>query len=225
MISRDIMQWQDLGRVPYREAWAMQEELRVARAGRGIQDRLLLLEHDPVITLGRRGCPEDVLSSEEELAAAGIEVVATNRGGRATYHGPGQLVGYLICELAGFGVGVRAFVHSIEEVLIRALAGFGVEAGRDENYPGLWVGRDKIVAVGLNISHGITQHGFALGVSCDLDAYRHLVACGISDRGITTMERVTGRAHRMDEIKAAVAEAAGAVLGRGMIRLSQASRR
>ncbi len=219
------MQWQDLGRVPYREAWAMQEELRVARAGGGIPDRRLLLEHDPVITLGRRGCPEDVLSSEEELAAAGIEVVATNRGGRATYHGPGQLVGYLICELAGFGVGVRAFVHSIEEVLIRALAGFGVEAGRDENYPGLWVGRDKIVAVGLNISHGITQHGFALGVSCDLDAYRHLVACGISDRGITTMERVTGRAHRMDEIKAAVAEAAGAVLGRGMIRLSQASRR
>ena len=217
------MQWQDLGRVPYREAWAMQEELRSARARGGIPDRLLLLEHDPVITLGRRGCSEDVLSSEGELAAAGIEVVATNRGGRATYHGPGQLVGYLICELAGFGVGVRAFVHSVEEVLIRALAGFGIGAGRDEDYPGLWVGRDKIVAVGLNISHGITQHGFALGVSDDLDAYRHIVACGISDRGVTTMERVTGRAHRMDEIKVAVVEATGVVLGRGMVSLGGAS--
>ncbi|MBN1282430.1 MAG: lipoyl(octanoyl) transferase LipB [Proteobacteria bacterium] len=211
------VEWRDLGRVRYAKAWRMQEDLRRERRAGRIPDRLLLLEHDPVITQGRRGIASDVLSGADALAAEGIELVVTNRGGRATYHGPGQLVGYFIFDLAKARLGVREFVRMVEEMLIGTVGEFGIRAERDEGHPGIWAGGEKLAAIGLNVSHGVTQHGFALNAGCDLSPYRHIVACGISDRGVTTMERLLDRPVGMDELKRAAVGAAAAVFGRDMV--------
>jgi lipoyl(octanoyl) transferase len=213
----EAMRWLALGRVPYREAWGMQEALRARRIAGEAADSLLLVEHPPVITLGRRCCEGDVISTPELLARDGIELVRTNRGGRATYHGPGQLVGYFICSLDAFRMGVREFVHSIEEVCIRALADFGIASARDEKNPGLWVGRDKIVAIGLSVERGVSLHGFALNVAPDLAAYRHIVACGLCDRGVTSMASCLAAAPAMDRVALRVVHHAGQVFLRDMV--------
>ena len=207
--ERSTTEWQDLGMVRYEDAWRLQERLREARLAGKVGNRMLMLQHPPVITLGRRGIAADVLTSEQELARQGIELFVTNRGGRATYHGPGQIVGYFIFDLGPMGLGVRQFVRAIETLLMEALAGFCIVGALDEANPGIWVGREKIAAIGLNVSHGVTQHGFALNVNCDLEPYRHIVACGISDRGVTTMERLLGRTVDTTSLKRAIASAAG----------------
>lgn len=211
-----IIEWRDLGIVSYREASEIQARLRGERIVDKIGDRLLLLEHPPVFTMGLKDCEGDFLSPAEEIAAEGIEVVKTNRGGRVTYHGPGQLVAYFICKLDSFGIGIKDFVRSIEEVCLRLLAGFGIEAVQDSNNPGLWVGIEKIVAIGLNVSRGVTQHGLALNVDPDLTAYRHIVACGLRDRGVTSMARILGSAPPMDEVKKCLVARVGGVLVRKM---------
>jgi lipoate-protein ligase B len=215
-VTEDIMEWQRLGVLPYREAWALQEELREARRQERIPDRLLLLAHPPVITLGRRACEADLLASEEALAAEGIEVVKSSRGGRATYHGPGQLVGYFICGLRKLGLGVAAFVETVEEMCRGALAEVGVRCARDARHPGLWVGREKIVAIGLSVSNGITEHGFALNVDCDLAAYRHIVACGLADRSITSVAKLVPDPPSMAEMERLIVAQAARVFCRTM---------
>lgn len=190
----------DLGLMPYREAWALQERLREDRLQGRIPDQILFVRHPPVITLGRRDCREDLLSPPQAIEADGIEIVQTNRGGRAAYHGPGQLVVYFICELAAFEGGVPAFVGTIEESCIDLLSGYGISSARDGQHPGVWVGRDKIAAIGLNIAHGVTEHGLALNVGGDLSPYRHIVACGIRGRGVTSLERLLRRSPAMAEI-------------------------
>lgn len=193
-IKKNIIEWQDLGTLPYAEALSLQQRLREKRLAGDIADQLLFLEHPPVITLGRKECHDDIVSPPDNLQRDGIEVVKTDRGGRSTYHGPGQLVGYAIVSIRGFGMGVKEFVSAIEEVCVRALSDFGVKAARDPEHPGLWVGGNKIVAVGLSVTRGITMHGFALNVDCDLAPYRHIVACGIAGRGVTSMKRELGGA-------------------------------
>lgn len=222
--ARSTAEWQDLGTVRYADAWSLQDELREQRLAGKIKNRMLLLAHPPVITQGKRGIASDVLTPEDELAKEGIDLFVTNRGGRATYHGPGQVVGYFIFDLGSIGLGVKEFVRAIESLLMEALAGFGIEAGRDEDHPGLWVGRDKIAAIGLNISHNVTQHGFALNASCDLAPYRHIVACGISDRGVTTMERVLGRPQQEGPVKRAIVRAAAGAFGCELVEIGSASR-
>ncbi len=222
--EKTIIEWQDLGTVRYARAWSLQERLREQRLAGEIRDRMLLLEHPPVITQGKRGISSDVLTPENELEKEGIDLFVTNRGGRATYHGPGQIVGYFIFDLGSIGLGVKEFVRAIEGLLMDALAGFGIDAARDEDHPGLWVGRDKIAAIGLNISHNVTQHGFALNASCDLAPYRHIVACGISDRGVTTMERVLGRPQLTGPVKRAIVRAAAGAFGCEMVEVGLVSR-
>ena len=216
----NIIEWQDLGRLRYRRALALQDSLRSLRIAGHIGDRLLFVEHPPVFTIGRRECSDDFISSAQAIAAEGIEVVKTNRGGRVTYHGPGQLVGYFICHLDSLGLGVRDFVRAVEEICIRTAAGLGIRAHRDESRPGIWVGQDKLGAIGLNVSRGITQHGFALNVDCDLGAFRHITACGIKGRGITTMADILGRTPPMDEVKRRVIEMTSKVLSRRLIELA-----
>ena len=211
-----VMEWQDLGRMPYREAWSLQEKLRAERSEAVITDRMLIVEHPPVITMGRKECIADVVSTESTLSAEGIELIKSNRGGRATYHGPGQLVSYFICELSSFGMGVADFVFALEEMCIRTLADFDICATRDPVNPGLWVGTDKIVAIGLNVSHGVTQHGLALNVDCDLAAYRHIIACGIHGRGITSIERLTGQRPQQSAVGQRLIAHAGEILSREM---------
>ncbi|MBI2343662.1 MAG: lipoyl(octanoyl) transferase LipB [Deltaproteobacteria bacterium] len=180
----------DLGAIPYRAAWALQEEQRHARAAGTCRDVLLLCEHPPVITLGRQPCAGDWRATPATVREAGIDVVETNRGGRMTYHGPGQLVGYWIVDLSARQIGIRDFVRMIESLLIATVTAFGIRADRDPLNPGLWVGREKLAALGLHVRRGITQHGFALNYAVDLSHYRYFVPCGLSAHGVTSLHRL-----------------------------------
>lgn len=182
----------DWGTIPYRLAWERQEALRQQRLSGAIGDTLILCEHPPVFTTGRQDCTADWRADAETIARAGIDVVSTNRGGRVTYHGPGQLVGYCIVDLNARRLGVREFVHQIEALLIQTLADFDIVATRDCEHPGVWVGADKVAAVGLHISHGVTMHGFALNYAPRLADYQYIVPCGIHDHGVTSIAALRG---------------------------------
>jgi lipoyl(octanoyl) transferase len=189
-----------LGRVPYRAGLDIQARLVALRKTAAIGDVLVMLEHPPVLTLGRNSGRQNLVLSEETLAARGVEVVETNRGGDVTYHGPGQLVGYPIFDLRGPARGERKwlgpvdFVRQIEEALIRTMADYGVAAERVAGRTGVWtqpngaVEEKKIAAIGIHVSAGVTSHGFALNVTTDLRDFGWIVPCGISDRGVTSLE-------------------------------------
>ena len=184
-----------LGLVPYTEALAMQRALVEDRRAERIDDTLLLLEHPHVLTLGVRGDGgrSHILVSDDALAQRGIDVHETGRGGDITYHGPGQLVGYPIVALKPDRCDVHRYVRDLEDVIIRTAASYGVDAGRVDGLTGVWVGRDKLAAIGVRISRWITSHGFALNVTTDLDYFSLIVPCGITDRGVTSLARLLGR--------------------------------
>ncbi|MFP4149776.1 MAG: lipoyl(octanoyl) transferase LipB [Nitriliruptoraceae bacterium] len=176
-----------LGRVPYREAWDLQRRLVADRQSDRGRDTLLLLEHPPVYTLGRRADRANLLLDAAALAARGIEVVEVDRGGDITYHGPGQLVGYPVLRLAGTR-DVVDYVRALEEVLLRTLAALGVPARRVAGLTGVWVGEEKIAAIGVRVaSGGVTSHGFALNVAPVLEDFTGIVPCGIADRGVCSL--------------------------------------
>ena len=204
-----------LGTVPYPEALAMQRELVEDRRAGRVPDLLLLLQHPPVITLGvRAGARANVVATPDRLAALGIDVVESGRGGDVTFHGPGQVVGYPIVDLRPGRCDVHRYVRDLEEVMIRACAAYGVAAGRVQGLTGAWVGAEKIGAIGIRISRWITSHGFAFNVGTDLDHFRLIVPCGIGDRGVTSLERVTGRAIPVAEAEDALVDAFADVFDR-----------
>ena len=188
----EVIHCVDLGRMAYGPALELQHRLVAARQEGRIGDTLLLVEHNPVITLGRRAKPEHILASAEALAAMGVEVHAVERGGDVTYHGPGQLVGYPILHLHERGLGAADYMHGLEALLIAALADFGLRAGRREAYVGVWLGHDKVAALGVRIAKGVSYHGFALNVNTDLSAFQLIIPCGITDGGVTSMARALG---------------------------------
>ena len=158
-----------LGRTGYRDAWDLQHRVVAARAAGRVGDQLILLEHEPVLTLGRHSDPSHVLAGAAELAARGIELIRTERGGEVTYHGPGQLTAYPIVHLADRSLYIRSFVRALEAALTETCAEFGVEAGPKEGFPGCWCGGiRKIGAVGVRVEHGVTYHGIALNVAVRL---------------------------------------------------------
>lgn len=183
-----------LGCVPYREAWAMQQDLVRRRKAREIPDALLLLEHAAVITLGRNAKREHLISPAEILEEQGIEVVETDRGGDITYHGPGQLIGYPILDLSLIRKDVVWYVRALEEVLIRAAADFGIQAQRIAGLTGVWVNGAKVAAIGVHISRWVTSHGFALNLETDLGNFRHIVPCGITACPVTSFRELLCRA-------------------------------
>jgi lipoyl(octanoyl) transferase len=199
-----------LGRIEYREALELQETLVEQRKMGLIPDQLLLLEHPDVITLGvkTRNDRSHVLASPETLEAEGVSVLATGRGGDVTFHGPGQLVGYPIFDLKPDRCDVHQYVRDLEEGLIRAVAEFGIQAGRVKGLTGIWVGpgggEAKLAAIGVRISRWVTSHGFALNISTDLSRFGLIVPCGIDDKPVTSMERVLGRPVPMAEVEEAV---------------------
>ncbi len=206
----------DLGSgAAYAEVLALQERLHARRAAGEIPDALLLLEHRPVYTLGRSAVEAHVLYSEDALRRAGIERAVTSRGGDVTYHGPGQLVGYPIVHLGGLGLRVLEYVSGLEETLLRVAASYGVAARRDARNRGVWVGDDKLAALGIRVARQVTMHGFALNVSTRLEDYGGIVACGLRGVGVTSLERLLGRAPDMGEVKARTVEAFRAVFGFG----------
>lgn len=194
-----------LGRVGYREAAGLQEDCaRALKAAQGggapAVERLFLLEHPPVITLGRNARDADVLADADALSARGVGVERTNRGGQVTYHGPGQLVGYPILDLHPDRRDVGRYLRDLEEVLIRTLAHFGIAAGRQAEGTGVWAGGAKVAALGVHLSRWVTTHGFALNVTTDLSHFGLIVPCGIRTRGVTSMARLLGRPVGLSEV-------------------------
>jgi lipoyl(octanoyl) transferase len=195
-----------LGVVEYDEALALQRELVEERRADRIPDLLLLLEHPPVITLGVRSevSRANVVATDERLADLGIAIHETGRGGDVTYHGPGQIVGYPILDLRPDRCDVHKYVRDLEEVMIRTCADYGVSAGRVTGLTGTWVGAEKIGAIGIRISRWITSHGFAFNVKTNLDHFKLIVPCGISDRGVTSLEKAADRSIPMHEVEDAI---------------------
>lgn len=188
-----------LGRVDYPAAWAWQKELYLARLEGERNDAVMLLEHPPTYTLGRRADGSDLVYGEAEMAAQGIGLYNVDRGGRATYHGPGQLVGYPILQL-GERYDVLRYLRNLEDVVIRTAAELGVEAHRDPEHTGVWVGSNKIGAIGVKITRGITMHGFAFNVTTDLSMFQGIVPCGIQNRWVTSVAAETGRLHEVKDV-------------------------
>lgn len=205
-----------LGRVDYPAAWAWQRELFLARLDGECGDTLMLLEHPPTYTLGRRAIEDDLVYGEGDRAARGIELYKVDRGGRATYHGPGQLVGYPIMAL-GERYDVVKYLRKLEEVLIRTAADLGVEATRDPDHTGVWVGDNKIGAIGVKITRGITMHGFAFNVTTDLEMFGGIVPCGIQGRWVTSVQAETGRSHSVKEVASVASKHLADVFGRGLV--------
>ncbi len=184
-----------LGRMPYAEALTLQRELAEERRAGRIGDVLLLVEHPHVLTLGVRGDGgrSHILAPAETLAALDVAVHETGRGGDITYHGPGQIVGYPIIDLKPDRCDVHRYVRDLEEVLIRVAMDHGIQAGRLSGLTGVWVGGEKLAAIGVRIARWITSHGFALNVTTDLDFFKLIVPCGIGDRGVTSLAALLGR--------------------------------
>jgi len=197
-----------LGVVSYEAALELQQDLVAARQAGRIPDVLLLLEHPHVITVGvsGRSARTHVLAPAALLAEKGIPVYDTPRGGDVTYHGPGQLVGYPILDLKPDRCDVHRFVRDLEEVLIRAAGAFGVTAGRVPGLTGIWVGSDKLAAIGVRISRWVTSHGFAFNVATDLDCFKLIRPCGLVGRGVTSLATLLGVAPPLEQVKHVLVE-------------------
>lgn len=198
LIYNRPMQVIDLGLMPYRDAWAAQEEAH-AQVLAGGEERIFFVEHPPVITLGRRpGVARNLIASDEQLARLSVEVVQSDRGGDITFHGPGQLVAYPIVRLLDHRLSVGAYVHGLERAIIAALAEFGIDAHADRSAVGVWTvddGRDaKIAAIGVRIKRGVSLHGLALNLDTDLRYFDLIVPCGLNGRAVTSMRNLKGAA-------------------------------
>jgi lipoyl(octanoyl) transferase len=196
----------DLGVVGYAEAMTLQDELVEQRLRDEIPDTLLLLEHPPVITLGRRGSLDDVYASRELLSQTGISIEPTTRGGLVTYHGPGQLVGYPIVRLRPRGLSVPCYVRALELAIIDALSEFGISACINEEHIGVWTSRGKIAAIGVAQRHGVTLHGFAVNLQPDLSHFQLINPCGIGNLGVTSAEALLGHPVDTDAFKRIIAQ-------------------
>ena len=193
-----LLQVVQLGQVDYATALRLQETLVELRKAGRIADTLLLLEHPPVITMGRNSRSENIVAAPEALARLGVDVHEINRGGDVTYHGPGQLLGYPIVDLraATPKLGVVEFVRKLEEALIRTCGEYSVPSQRVQGLTGVWTTDEptrKLAAIGIHVSRGVTSHGFALNVTTELDAFQLIVPCGISDKPVTSLERELGQ--------------------------------
>ena len=207
----------DLGRVRYAEAFVLQQQF-VERRKRGeIPDQLLIVEHPHVVTMGRNAHDENLLCAPELLDRAGIEFHRTDRGGDVTYHGPGQIVGYPIFDLREWKRDVMAYVRGVEQMLIDALAEFGIAAGREAGATGVWTEQGKIAAIGVHISRWVTSHGFALNVATDLSYFRYIVPCGLA-KPVTSMQALGCQADR-DQVITAVARSFARVFDRELEKL------
>lgn len=197
----------------------MQRELAESRKAERVGDVLLLVEHPHVLTLGVRGDGgrSHILADDSVLAARGIDVFEAGRGGDVTYHGPGQVVGYPIIDLKPDRCDVHKYVRDLEEVLIRVAADYGVTGTRVDGLTGVWVGREKLAAIGVRIARWVTSHGFALNVTTDLECFNLIVPCGIADRGVTSLERLLGRRLDLTDVEDRIVAHFAAVFDRAPV--------
>ena len=188
---------QNIGRKSYKAVWDLQKEMQQQRIRGEIEDTLILVEHDPVYTLGKNADKDHLLQSRDES----IDVFNIERGGDITFHGPGQLVGYPILDLSNYKKSVSWYMRTLEQVLIDTLIEFKIIAQRNDGLTGVWVGDEKIAALGVRISRWVTMHGFALNVNPDLSFYDGIIPCGIFDHGVTSMEQLLGKTQNNDNVK------------------------
>ena len=207
-----------LGVTDYPEAQDLQRDLARRRAEGTLPDTLLLLQHPHAYTLGRRAGPSDVLLEADGLDEIGARVYDTDRGGEATYHGPGQLVGYPIVDVRPLG-GARGYVRTLETLLIDTLEDFGIVAEHRDGLPGAWVGDEKIAFIGVRISRGIATHGFALNVNPDLSYFNHIVPCGIEGLVVTSMKRVLGSPVSLEQVADSLARHFGRLFKRDVVEV------
>jgi lipoyl(octanoyl) transferase len=191
----------DLGETGYTACWEIQREVHARRRAGRCADTLLLTVHRHVYTIGKAGDDNHLLAGAGELAESGAEVVHTDRGGDITYHGPGQLVAYPIIDLAGRDPDVHRYLRDLEEVVIGTIGDNGIAGGREQEYTGVWVGGEKIAAIGIRVAGWVTMHGFALNVTTDLARFHRIIPCGIGHLGVTSMERCLGRPVPMDAVR------------------------
>ena len=193
---------QNIGRKSYKAVWDLQKEMQQQRIKGEIEDTLILVEHDPVYTLGKNANEDHLLQSRDES----VDVFNIERGGDITFHGPGQLVGYPILDLSNYKKSVSWYMRTLEQVLIDTLIEFKITAHRNDGLTGVWVGDEKIAALGVRISRWVTMHGFALNVNPDLSFYDGIIPCGIFDHGVTSMEQLLGKTQNSDNVKNMVIE-------------------
>ncbi len=201
------IQYIDWQTMPYAEAWEQQQTLfnnkiQAKMQGEKPSCDFILVEHLPVYTLGKHGKESNMLLSEEALRNIGAQLYHIDRGGDITYHGPGQITGYPIFDLEQFGIGLKQYIFNIEEVIIRVLADYGIRGFRIEGATGVWVGNNKICAIGVRASRYVTMHGFALNVNTDLRYFSYINPCGFTDKGVTSLQQELGRELPLDEVKA-----------------------
>ncbi|HEX7155535.1 MAG TPA: lipoyl(octanoyl) transferase LipB [Thermoanaerobaculia bacterium] len=203
--------------VTYENGMQLQQKLVELRQREEIADQLLMLEHPPVITLGRGGDANNLLAPPEALQAQRVRFFETTRGGDITYHGPGQIVGYPILHLGEGNRDIRKYVTNLEEVLIRTVAHYGITAERIEGKRGIWVGQNKIAAIGVRIARWVTSHGWALNVNTNLDHFRFITPCGLHGMGVTSLSRELGRAVPTQEVREVLARTFAEVFGRELV--------
>jgi lipoyl(octanoyl) transferase len=217
---------EQLGLIDYAAALQLQREIIAQRKAKQIPDTLLLLEHPHVYTLGRNASRQNLLFSEEQRQALCAQVYETDRGGDVTYHGPGQLVGYPIFDLAQHRRDVAWYMRSLEEVFIGVARDYGIEAGRSAGTPGVWIGDEKLVAMGVHLSRWVTSHGFALNVNTDLSYFNWIVPCGLAGKGVTSLAKLLGKEIPMEAVIAEVISHFGQVFGfeMGLVSMVESQR-
>lgn len=213
----NIVEIFDLGHSPYRETWDLQRRLQKQlidqklafrnnpAKGKPIPDSLVFTEHPHVYTLGRSGNAAHLLKGIEELSTIDAEFIENDRGGDVTYHGPGQIVGYPILDLDRYFTDVHKYLRYLEEVMIKTCDDFGVSAGRIEGLTGVWIGDQKICAMGIRCSRWVTMHGFALNVNTNLDYFNHIVPCGITDKKVTSLSKLMNKTIDLEAVKKSIA--------------------
>ncbi len=200
----------DTGRKSYKETWELQKKIHEKRVRDEIPDTLILTQPNHVITLGRSAKKENLLFEEEFLKKKGIDIFKVERGGDVTYHGPGQLVGYPIFKIKGI-TKIKKFVENIEESIIYALKKFKISAAKDEKHPGVWVGNDKICAIGIAVKKGVSFHGFALNINPSLSYFNLIIPCGIKEKGVTSLEKILKKKINYEKVKKTVVEGFGEI--------------
>lgn len=221
MITSMELRVVDIGRIAYDDALILQRRTVEERQQEKIPDTLYLLEHPPVITMGKSATDDHILASSSQLSEAGATVHYVERGGETTYHGPGQLVGYVICHLYQHQRKLRRFIENLEEVFIRLLQEeFDIVANRDDAHRGVWVNDEKITAIGIAVKAAVTMHGFAFNVMPDLSHFDWIVPCGITDRSQTSLEKLLGRTPDMEQVKNVVVGSFAEVFGYDTVRRS-----
>jgi len=206
-----IYEW--LGRQSYQPVWNYQKELLKQRTAEEIQDRLLFVEHTPTYTMGKAGDENHLLADEKELQTRHAEYVPIDRGGDITYHGPGQLVGYPILHLKNYRKDVHWYLRQLEETIIRTIAEYGLQGERDPEYTGVWVGDEKIAAIGVKVSRWVTMHGFALNVTTDLSYFGRIIPCGIFHKGVCSIESLLNISPSLEEVQKIYLEKFSEVFG------------